>query len=53
MPDVAVDAYILETLMRDLVGHDRKPSAYLVYLHLWRETRGRNREEVQVGLRGE
>ena len=24
--------------MRDLVGHDRVPSAFLVYLHLWGES---------------
>jgi DNA-binding transcriptional MocR family regulator len=24
--------------MRDLVGHDRSPAAYLVYLNLWVET---------------
>jgi hypothetical protein len=29
---VPIDAYILDTLMRDLVGHDRQPSAFLVYL---------------------
>ena len=28
------DPYLLETLMPDLVGHDRQPSAFLVYLHL-------------------
>jgi len=28
----AVDRYVVETLMPDLVGHDRKPSAFLVYL---------------------
>lgn len=28
------DAYVLDTLMRDLVGHDRRPSAFLVYLAL-------------------
>lgn len=27
-----LDPYVIEPLMRDLVGHDRKPSAYLVYL---------------------
>ncbi|MEA3040288.1 MAG: hypothetical protein QOE79_2801 [Sphingomonadales bacterium] len=26
------DTYIIDTLMRDLVGHDRRPSAYLVYI---------------------
>jgi hypothetical protein len=29
-----LDDYILETLMRDLVGHDRKPASFLVYLWL-------------------
>lgn len=27
-----LDAYVADTLMRDLVGHDRRPSAFLVYL---------------------
>lgn len=30
--DVTIDRYIVDTLMRDLVGHDRRPAAYLVYL---------------------
>jgi hypothetical protein len=29
-----VDDYVVQTLMRDLVGHDRAPAAFLVYLHL-------------------
>ena len=29
---VEFDRYILDVLMRDLVGHDRRPAAYLVYL---------------------
>lgn len=40
---VAVDSYILDVLMRDLVGHDRSPAAFLVYLCLWNwaaESRG-------------
>ena len=40
-----LDAYILETLMPDLVGHDHQPSAFLVYLHLTHQTaraRGRS-----------
>jgi hypothetical protein len=27
-----LDRYVLDTLMADLVGHDRQPSAFLVYL---------------------
>ena len=40
MNRVAVDAYVLDSLMRELVGHDKKPSAFLVYLHLWRRSVG-------------
>lgn len=29
-----LDPYVLETLMRDLVGHDRSPAAFIVYLHV-------------------
>ncbi len=29
---LTIDPYVLDTLMRDLVGHDRRPAAYLVYL---------------------
>lgn len=36
---IELDAYVIDTLMRDLVGHDRQPSAFLVYLFLWRATR--------------
>jgi hypothetical protein len=28
------DPYVVESLMPDLVGHDRQPSAFLVYLYL-------------------
>jgi hypothetical protein len=34
-----VDAYVAETLMADLVLHDRQPSAFLVYLQLWYRSR--------------
>ncbi len=40
MATLDVDAYIVETLMPDLVGHDRHPSAFLVYLFLWYHTHG-------------
>ena len=29
---VELDRYVIDTLMRDLVGHDRSPSAFVVYL---------------------
>ena len=30
-----LDDYLVETLLPDLIGHDRSPSAFLVYLKLW------------------
>ena len=38
MSEITVDLYVIETLMPDLVGHDRHPSAFLVYLFLWAAT---------------
>jgi hypothetical protein len=29
---MALDGYVVGVLMRDLVGHDRSPSAFIVYL---------------------
>ena len=46
----ALDAYILDTLMPDLVGHDRQPSAFLVYVYLWRRTHGAGAASTQVAL---
>jgi DNA-binding GntR family transcriptional regulator len=50
MPAIALDEYILDALMPDLVGHDRHPSAFLVYLHLWRETHGAGKPNVRSAL---
>jgi Helix-turn-helix domain len=43
---VGFDAYVIDSLMPDLVGHDRHASAFLVYLYLWRRTRGGARPAV-------
>jgi hypothetical protein len=43
-----IDDYILDVLMRDLVGHDHAPSAFLVYLHLWSQTTGRGVKSVRL-----
>src|SRR5258708_25558069 len=38
------DPFVVESLMPDLVGHDRQPSAFIVYLYLsHRAARGRTR----------
>jgi hypothetical protein len=43
---VGLDAYVIDSLMPDLVGHDRHASAFVVYLYLWRRTRGGARPTV-------
>ena len=45
-----LDPYVTDVLMRDLVGHDRVPSAFLVYLWLWRMSRGEGRDRVGASL---
>jgi len=32
---VPIDDYVLDVLMRDLIGHDQKAAAFIVYLHLY------------------
>ena len=51
MPAIAVDAYVVDTLMPDLVGHDRQPSAFLVYLAISRRARGAGAAGVALSLR--
>jgi hypothetical protein len=36
-----IDDYMIEVLMRDLVGHDRRPVSFLVYLWLLAEQQRR------------
>jgi DNA-binding MarR family transcriptional regulator len=50
MQSLAFDRYIVDVLMRDLVGHDRSPSAFVVYLWLWRMSRGEGRPTVGASL---
>jgi DNA-binding MarR family transcriptional regulator len=48
---IPVDAYVLETLMPDLVGRERQPSAFLVYLCLWRLCRRSGRRTARASYR--
>lgn len=49
-PHFPLDDYVADTLMRDLVRHDRNPSAFVVYLWLWRQTHGRERPRASASL---
>ena len=44
---IQLDDYITDVLMRDLIGHDKRPVAFLVYLWLAAEEQRRN-SPVQV-----
>jgi hypothetical protein len=48
---VELDAYVIDTLMRDLIGHDRSASAFAAYLFLWRRSHGSGESSVRVSLR--
>ena len=45
---IALDDYVIHVLMRDLVGHDHVPSAFLVYLHLWGESERQEQADVRA-----
>ena len=44
---ISLDDYVLDVLLRDLVGHDRRPACFLVYVWLAAEQQRRG-GEVQV-----
>ena len=46
-----VDDYVLDVLMRDVVGHDRQPAAYLVYLWLYGQAARARWQPVPCSLR--
>jgi hypothetical protein len=44
---LTLDDYVVDVLMRDLAGHDRKPASFLIYLWLTAEQE-RRKGTVQV-----
>lgn len=45
---IRFDRYVFATLLADLVGHDRAPTAFLIYTYLWCRTFGEKAKSVQV-----
>jgi hypothetical protein len=43
---ISLDDYVVDVLMRDLVGHDRRPVGFLVYL--WLAAEQRKKAPVQI-----
>jgi CRP-like cAMP-binding protein len=50
MERIAIDAYVVDVLMPDLVGHDRRPATFVVYLFLLRQAERAGRDTVSVSL---
>jgi hypothetical protein len=48
---IPIDDYVLDVLMRDLVGHDGHPSACLVYLYLYGRAARANWQAIGASLR--
>ena len=48
---IPVDDYVLDVLMRDIVGHDRQPAAYLVYLYLYGQAARNKWKPIAKSLR--
>jgi Helix-turn-helix domain len=51
MHHIEIDEYVVDVLLPDLVGHDRSPGAFLVYLVLWTELYRTGQRRVPMSLR--
>jgi len=45
-----LDSYVIDVLMADLVGHDRRPAAFIVYLFLLRCAAAAKRDSLSLSL---
>ena len=48
---ITIDDYVLDVLMRDIVGHDQQPAAYLVYLFLYSQAARNRWKPIAASLR--
>jgi hypothetical protein len=48
--EFTIDRYVAAVLLRDIAGHDRQPSAFLLYFFLWWQTRGHGRSTAPLSL---
>ena len=50
MYHIAVDDYVVDVLLPDLVGHDGSPAAFVVYLILWTQLFRSERSTIEISL---
>jgi DNA-binding MarR family transcriptional regulator len=48
---IPIDDYVIDVLMRDLIGHDQKPAAYLIYLFLYGQAARKKWKPIAASLR--
>jgi DNA-binding MarR family transcriptional regulator len=48
---IPIDDYVIDVLLRDIVGHDRQPASYLVYLYLYGRAARNKWKPVPASLR--
>jgi len=48
---IPIDDYILDVLMRDLIGHDQQPAAYLIYLYLYGQAARKKWKPIAASVR--
>jgi hypothetical protein len=51
MASIPLDTYIVDSLLPDLVGHDRHSTGFLVYLWLYRQSADEGFTPVSASLR--
>lgn len=45
-PALQMDAHVVDVLLPDLVGHDKRPSSFVLYLWLYAMTKGVGRKSA-------
>jgi hypothetical protein len=50
MHHVGIDDYVLDVLLPDLVGHDRSPAAFLIYVVVWTQLFRSEERSIAISL---
>jgi hypothetical protein len=45
---MTIDSYLVEVLLPDLIGHDKRPAAFALYLFLYSATRAIGRDSTHL-----
>lgn len=48
MIQITLDAYLFDGLLPDIIGHDRRPASFIIYLHLYRHASKQSKWSVRM-----